>query len=81
MKATITFNLNDFDDSHRFAVHNKAEDMARLIWEFVYNSKKTISYEIEELDIKDPYEAIEKVYEHFRELLEDSDINPDKLAV
>jgi hypothetical protein len=81
MKATITYNLSDPDDRKSFMVHNKSEDMAMVIWEFVYNSKKRISYEVEELGIDSPYEAIDKVFEHFRELLEDSDINPDKLTM
>ena len=81
MKATITYDLNDVDDKFKFDLHTKADDMGMVIWEFVYNSKKSLCNEIEELEISDPYEVIDKVYERFRELLNDSDINPDKLAM
>ena len=84
MKATLDFDLNDPDDrmDHKRCV--KALDMALVLWEFYHNSKKSLEYKVEGIMTdKDeefsPFDAINVVYEHFRELLNEYDINIDKL--
>ena len=57
--------------------------MASAIWEFAYNTKKKMRWE---LDAKDSttdaeYELLDKIYEKFWEILGDNDISPDKLIV
>ena len=50
--------------------------MALVIWEFIRNSRK----KLEDREFKDGYEAIEATYEEFYNLLEQHDINIDKLV-
>jgi hypothetical protein len=54
----------------------KSLDMALVIWEFLRNSRK----KLEDREFKDGYEAIEATYEEFHNLLEEHDINIDKLV-
>ena len=81
MKAILKFNLDDADDrvSHNQCV--KANDMAGVIWEICYNTKKTLEWELEADDKLDGYDALELVYKKFYEILESHDINIDNLYV
>ena len=75
-KAKIIFNLEDTDDQMAHLRCVKSLDMALVIWEFARNSRKTL----ENREFKDGYDAIEATYERFFELLEEHDINIDKLT-
>ena len=79
MKATLDFDLNDPDDRMDHERCVKAEDMAIVIWEFAHNSKKTLEYEMDKNPNFTPYDAIDAVFAHFWELLNDQNINIDKL--
>ena len=84
MKAIIEFNLDDSDDSHSYYQMNKASDMASALWEMMYNTKKSLEYEIEDFDDKDKkemnaYDMLDKVYERFWEILQEHDISVDKI--
>jgi hypothetical protein len=77
-EATITFDLNDPDDNMHFMRMSKSTDMALALWEFAYNTKKSIQRELDESDDKS-YELIDKVYERFWEILNDKGIKIDDL--
>ena len=82
-KAILEFNLTDPDDLLEFERASKSLGMASAIWEFAYNTKKKMQWE---LDAKDSttdaeYELLDKIYEKFWEILGDNDISPDKLIV
>jgi hypothetical protein len=82
MKAVLKFNLDDPDDriSHKQCVH--ANDMAIILWELVYNSRKTIEGKIEDGKEKmDAYTAIDLWHDRLMELLNESSINIDELCV
>jgi hypothetical protein len=55
--------------------------MANAIWTIMYNAKKSLIYELENEKDADKYDAIEKVYEKFAEILNKNDINIDKLWI
>lgn len=77
-KATLEFDLNDFDDrmAHLRAV--KSLDMALALWSLVHNTKKGLEWSFEGKEI-DKYEALELVYEKIHEILEEHNINTDEL--
>jgi hypothetical protein len=79
MKAILEFDLNDYDDrmAHMRAV--RSLDIATILWELAYNTKKGIEYEIEFKGIKDPYDAVDKVFEKFWEVVNERGIILDDL--
>ena len=79
MKAIIEFDLSDPDDamSHMAAV--KANSMALVIWNFLYNTRKTAERKIQEEKI-DSYEVLDYLMERFSDLLDEYDINIDELT-
>jgi len=82
MKAILKFNLDDADDrmAHKQCVH--ANDMAIILWELVYNSRKTIENKIESSTEKvDQYTALDYWHDRLTELLEEYSIDIDELCV
>jgi hypothetical protein len=73
MKATLTFDLDDADDrmAHLRAVQSL--DMAIVLFQILYNSKKSMEYKTG-LDL-------DEVWEHFHQICADNNINIDKLIV
>lgn len=79
-KATLEFDLNDFDDKIEFARVNKSRDLAFFIWEIMHNTKKNLEWEIEENNIpKD--EIIDYVWERLYVELNEKNININELVV
>jgi len=80
MKAILEFNLDEFDDE---IAHNrcvKALDMALILWELQYNTKRDIEREFE-TNKCDRYEALDLIFKRFYDLLEEHNVNPDKLII
>lgn len=77
MQAKLIFDLDDSNDQMAHLRCIKSLDMALVIWEFVRNSRK----KLENREFKDSCEAIDATYERLFELLEEYDINIDKLGV
>jgi hypothetical protein len=78
-KATLEFDLTDSDDMMEFERAVKATDMALVLWELVFNTKKKVFNDIEFDKIESPYDAIDKLYERLYEDLNDHGLNMDKL--
>jgi hypothetical protein len=78
-KATLTYDLNDPDDRIEHLRAVKATDMALVIWDFVYNFRKGMEYQIDEYKY-DPYTVIGKTLEIFRDELADHGIIIDDLV-
>ncbi|TSA59757.1 MAG: hypothetical protein D4R41_02745 [Sediminibacterium sp.] len=78
MKAELHFNLDDADDSMAHTRCIKATDMALVLWELVHNSKKSLEWKMESNSIN-RYDALDMVFERISELLEEHDVNVDKL--
>ena len=79
-KATITYDLNDPDDriDHLRAI--KATDMALVIWELVYNTRKRMENEISE-NGADAYSTLDKILDDFGDRLDEHGIVIDDLVV
>ncbi len=82
-KAILEFDLTNPDDLLEFERASKSLAMANAIWEFVYNTKKKMQWDLEAKDgtTDAEYELIDKIYDKFWEILKDNDISPDKLIV
>lgn len=78
-QAIIKYDLTDSDDQMEFERANKALDMALVLWEMCYNTKKKIYHKVEYEKIDSPYDAVDKVFEMLWEELEEHGINIDKL--
>jgi len=78
MKAELHFNLNDAEDSMAHTRCLKSTEMALMLWELMHNSKKSLEWKMESNSI-DRYDALDMVFERINELLEEYDINVDKL--
>lgn len=80
MKAKLIFNLDDSDDTQRFERVCKADSMASVIWEYSLNSRKTIQQKIANAEGEiTASEAIDMCFERFGELLQENDVNIDKI--
>ena len=79
MKAQLTFNLDDYDDkiAHLRCVH--AGDLCSAVYEFLNNTKKGLTENAlkQNLDLED---AINFVYQHLWEILDQRNIDIDKLV-
>jgi hypothetical protein len=78
MKVELHFNLDDEDDSMAHTRCIKANEMALVLWMLVHNSKKTLESAMES-DSINRYDALDMVFERISELLEEHDVNIDKL--
>lgn len=81
--ATIRFDLSDPEDREEHERCVKSLSMAKVIWHFMYNTKKGIKYGIESQQQKDPlfdcYDAVDMVFEKFYEMLQEENISIDDL--
>ena len=77
-KAILEFDLNDPDDAMAHLRATKALDMALVLWEMVYNTKKQMQSRAENENL-DTYDAIEKVFEKFWEEMNSHGIVLDDL--
>lgn len=82
MKAIIKFKLPE--DNQEFAIHNMAQDMAGLLWELTHNVRKKCERKIDsdldnglELSV---YDGAQLVFEKITELLDEYNIDRDKLG-
>ena len=78
MKAQLNFDLDDYDDKIEHLRCVQAGDLCSAVWEFMNNTKKGLTENAlkQNLDLED---AINLVYIHFWEILEERNIDIDKL--
>jgi hypothetical protein len=79
MKAKLVFDLNEFEDRIDYERVNKSLDIVNALWSFLYNSKKEIMQDVEDESV-DKFDAVELVYDRLFELLEEHDVNVNKLV-
>jgi len=79
MKAELHFNLDDYDDKIEHLRCVQASDTCSAVWEFLNNTKKELTHNalIQDLDVDD---SINLVYRRFWEILEERNIDIDKLV-
>lgn len=80
-KATLEFDLNDSDDAMAHLRAVKSLDMALVLWEMLYNTKKSLQWKMESGEIKDNEDVLDKVYERFWEILDEHGVKIDQLVV
>ena len=79
MKAVIEFDLDDRDDKYRFKRCGKSLEMAIVIFEFLYNTRKIIERRLDADNEIDGYSTLDITYDKFKELLEEQHIDIDDL--
>ena len=77
-KAIIEFDLNDPDDNMAHMRAVKSLDMALVLWEIAYNTKKGMHNDIE-FNKLDAYDAVDKVFQIFWDQMNEHGINLDQL--
>lgn len=80
MKAIIEFNLDDPDDIQSYEIHVKAKDLAFLVWQLMTNKKKEIEYKLEAYKTYGKYETLDLVFEEIGMMLEEDNIDIDRLV-
>jgi hypothetical protein len=89
-KAKLEYDLTDHDDRMEFARATKSLDLALALWQFSYNSKKTLQWDIESNAEKNnlsqeavnaQFETLNKVFDRFHEIMNEYDINLENLVV
>jgi hypothetical protein len=74
MKATLEFNFPE--DNQEYLITVKANDMANFIFDLVYNSKKSLYANLDDIDIE---QGIDITFQKIYELLEKHNIDIDEL--
>ena len=80
-KATLEFDLSDFDDKHAHYLACKADLMSFVITDIAHNLKKNIEFELDkfETDSLTNQEVLDLVFERIHQKLEENNINADFL--
>ncbi len=82
-KATLEFDLNDFDDkmAHKRAV--KSTDLALALWEIEMNLRKRLERELESKELKNEdvevYDVIDMCMENILNTIRDHNIDIEDL--
>lgn len=84
-KAKLEFDLTDLDDRMEFERSNKSTDMALVLWEMVYNSKKKLYYKFEDMLEKgekpNVYDGVDSFLELLIDELNERGVMIDKLII
>ena len=78
-KAILEFDLNDGDDAQFHLRAVKSADLAIVLWDFLYNTKKGFQWDIEQKKYEDQYDLLDAVYTDFWDKLKDKNIDIDEL--
>lgn len=78
MKAVLKFNLKDNDSREEFLRCVKATDLALVLWDLYYNTRKGIEEEIDSEKLTADG-VLEKLYDKLRELMDEHGIIIDEL--
>ena len=78
MKAQLTFDLDDYDDKIEHLRCVQATDLCSAVWDFLNNTRSDLKeYAVSnDIDVED---SINLVYKKFWEILEEKNIDIDKL--
>lgn len=77
MKATLEFNLDDFDDRMAHLRCTKSLDMAMALWEIVHNTRKGIMYGLEGKQLED-WEVVSLVFDRIHDILGEHNVVVDE---
>jgi hypothetical protein len=79
MKAQLTFDLDDYDDSIAHLRCIQSSDICMVLWNFMNNTREEVTEKAlkDELDIDN---AVNSAYHKLWEMLDEKSINIDKLV-
>ena len=80
MKAQLNFDMDDADDRMEHLRCLKSLDMSLVLWELNCNSKKGFENKISVNPEMNAYDVLDMIFDEFRSLLEEHDINIDRLV-
>jgi len=80
MKAQLNFDMDEPDDRMEHLRCLKSLDMSLVLWELNFNSKKGFENKISLSPEMDAYDVLDMIFDEFRSLLDEHDINIDKLV-
>jgi hypothetical protein len=82
-KAILEFDLTDSDDRMEHLRAIKSLDMAMMLWELFYNTKKEFMRELESKEDSSDreFQLVEKIWDRIWELGEERGIKIDDLVV
>jgi hypothetical protein len=82
-KAILEFDLTDSDDRMEHLRAIKSLDMAMMLWELFYNTKKEFMRELESNEDSSDreFQLVEKIWDRIWELGEERGIKIDDLVV
>lgn len=72
-KAKLTYDLNDSDDAMEHLRAIKSTDMALVLFELIYNTRKRMEYKIESENL-DAYDLLDKIMEELADQLDEHGI-------
>lgn len=75
----IEFDLNEPDDRMAHLRTAKATAMALVLWEFSYNSRKTLERVMTQQYISNPDEVLDLVFDEFNRIMQKENIQIDEL--
>jgi hypothetical protein len=78
-KAILKYDLSDPDDRIEHLRALKSTDMALVIWDFVYNTRKRIEYDIDKNDLGG-YAVLDRIIIEISERLDEHGIVIDDLV-
>jgi len=79
MKARLEFDLDDFDDKIAHERCIKSLDMALVIWDLTHNTHRGLTNGFDEDDSY--HRGVDAVFSKLEELLNEYNVNIDKLIV
>ena len=79
-KAILSWDLTDPDELMDFNSCLKAKSLAMVLWEFMRNTRKEVEWKVENDVRLDRFDAIDIVYDKMSMLLDEHDIDLDKLT-
>lgn len=79
MRAQLHFDLHDVDDKMAHLRCVKALEMALVLWDLLYNTKKGFEYKIEAGHFETQYDLLDAVHENIRRELIEHGIDIDDL--
>lgn len=79
MNATLSFDLDIYDDKLEHLKCVQAGEVLSALHEFIYNTRKGLKINAEEHNL-DRFCAIDLVYEKFWEIMNERNIDIDKLT-
>jgi hypothetical protein len=77
-KAILEYDLDNPDDNQAHYRAVRSLDMAGALWDITHNTKKGLEWAMEGKELN-KYEALDMVFDKIFEILEEHDINTDKL--